>query len=494
LALAARAGARAVSRPARVTAAATAVFAVGLGALAVLQHRAYWSGRFDVGNLVQAVWSTAHGDPLAVTGLRGQQFSRLGAHFDPIVVAFAPLWWLWPDPSLLLVSQAAAVASGSIPVYLLARRHLGSDWAAAGFGLAYLLHPATQWLVLDDFHPVALATPLLLWGFWFLDGDRLVAFGAVAVAACLTKEQIGLVVAAMGLWYALRPGRRLAGAAIAAAGTAVSIVATAVIVPHFAPGGGSPFEGRYASVGGSPRGVVETALTDPGTIMAAAASGRDGAYLLDLLGPLLGLPLLAPLAALTAAPELLLNLLSDTRTQTSIHFHYTAGALPGLMMGAVLGAARLRRHVAWARRPEGRAVVLSTLLAGVVLGPLPVWRHVPFGSELATREHVVNARVDAMERAVRLIPPDAAVSATNTLGAHLSERRRIYSFPVLGEAEWVVVDRFRGSYRDRAVAPGRFAAALARLRAGNRFEVVLDEEQILVLRLRAGSSAAGGTP
>ena len=69
-----------------------------------------------------------------------------------------------------------------MPVYLLGRRHLGSDWAAAGFALAYLLHPATQWLVLDDFHPVALATPLLLWAFWFLDGDRLVPFALTAGA------------------------------------------------------------------------------------------------------------------------------------------------------------------------------------------------------------------------------------------------------------------------------------------------------------------------
>jgi len=484
-----------MSRPGLLTAAGAAAFAAGLGALAVLQHRAYWSGRFDLGNLTQAVWSTAHGDPLTVTGLRGQQFSRLGAHFDPLVAALAPLWLLWPDPSLLLVVQAVTVASGAFPVYLLARRHLESDWAAAGFGLAYLLHPATQWLVLDDFHPVALATPLLLWGFWFLDGDRLVAFAAVAVAASMTKEQIGLVVAAMGLWYTLRPGRRLAGAAIAVAGTAVSALAIAVVVPHFAPGGGSPFEGRYASVGGSPQGIAETAYTDPGAIAAAVVTSRDGAYLLDLLGPLLGLPLLAPLAALTAAPELVLNLLSDTRTQTSIHFHYTAGALPGLMVGAVLGAGRLRRRFAWARRPEGRAVVLSTLLAGVVLGPLPVWRDVPFGSELATREHVVNSRVAAMERAVRLVPPDAAVSATNTLGAHLSERRRIFSFPVLGEAEWVVVDQFRASFRDQAVAPERFAAALARLRATGRWETVLEEDEVLVLRVRtAGSSAAAGTP
>ncbi|HKY25579.1 MAG TPA: DUF2079 domain-containing protein [Gaiella sp.] len=481
-------------RPISLVTAGVVSFGVGLSALAVLQHRAFWTGRFDVGNLTQALWSTAHGDFLSVTGLTGRQISRLGAHFDPIVAAFAPLWWLWPDPSLLLVVQAAAVATGAVPVYLLGRRHLESDWAAAGFALAYLLHPATQWLVLDDFHPVALATPLLLWAFWFLDSERLVAFAVTAGAACLTKEQIGLVVAAMGIWYAVRPGGRRAGIAIALAGTVVSLVAVSVVVPHFAPGGGSPFAGRYESVGGSPGGMAETAVTDPGAILDAATDGRDLAYLGDLLLPLLGLPLLAPLALLTAVPELALNLLSETRTQTSIHFHYTAGAIPGLMVAAILGAARLRRRFGWARRPEGRAVVVSTLVAGILLGPLPVWSHVPFGSDLAAREHVVGRHAGVAERALRLIPADAAVSATNTLGAHVSERRRIFSFPVLGDAEWVAVDRTRPSHRDRAVAPEAFATALARLEASGRFEPVFDEDGILVLRLRAGSSAAGDTP
>ncbi len=484
-------------RPGGLVAAGSTAFAAGLGALAVLQHRAFWTGRFDLGNAVQAVWSTAHGHPFSVTGLPGVQISRLGAHFEPLIAAFAPLWWLWPDPSLLLVCQAFAVATGAVPVYLLGRKHLESDWAAAGFALAYLLHPATQWLVVDDFHVVALATPLLLWGFWFLDEDRLVPFAVVALAACLTKEQIGIVVALRGLWYAVRPGRRWrAGLAITVVGLAVTVIAFAVVIPHYSISGASRFEGRYATIGGSPHGILETAVTDPGTIVGAATDGRDLGYVADLVLPLLGLPLLAPLAALTAVPDIAVNVLSDTRSQTSIHFHYTAGALPGLMVAAVLGAARLRRRFAWTRRPDGRAVVVSTLAAGILLGPLPVWSHVPYGSDLAAREHVVGAHARVAERALRLVPPDVAVSATNTLGAHLSERRRVFSFPVVREARWVAVDLERPSYRDQTGRAAQLEAALARLRSSGRFRVVFDEDGVLVLHAPAteGSSAAAGTP
>jgi hypothetical protein len=120
-----------------------------------------------------------------------------------------------------------------------------------------------------------------------------------------------------------------------------------------------------------------------------------------------------------------------------------------------------------------------------VLGPLPLWAHVPLGSDLGAHEHVVGAHAAVAERALRLIPDDAGVSATNTLGAHLSKRRRIFSFPVLAEAEWVAVDRTRPSHRDEAVAPEKFAAALARLQATGRFETMFDEDGILVLRRKS---------
>ena len=152
-----------------VLVAGMTAYAAGFAALSVARHSAFVTGRFDLGNMVQAVWSTAHGHPLRMTNLHGDQISRLAAHVDPILVLFAPLWWIWPSPNMLLVVQAALIGLGALPIFLLARKHLASARVGVGFALAYLLYPATGWLALNEFHPVALATPLLLFAFWYLD-------------------------------------------------------------------------------------------------------------------------------------------------------------------------------------------------------------------------------------------------------------------------------------------------------------------------------------
>jgi len=456
-------------------AAAMAAYGAGFAALSVLRQRAFATGRFDLGNMVQAVWWTAHGHPLQMTNLHGQQISRLAAHVDPILAVFGPLWWIWPSPDLLLVTQALAVATGAWPVFLLARKHLESSRAALGFALAYLLYPATGWLTLNEFHPVALATPLLLFAFWYLDNDRLLPFALFAVAAAACKEEIGLVVAGFGLWYALAKRRRVEGAAIAVLGVAWSAIAIAVVIPHFHTAGESDFYGRYSEVGGSAVGIIKTAFTDPLRILDAAFSTRDLHYLLELVAPLAALCLLAPLVLIAAVPELAINLLSATQTQTSIHFHYTAGLIPPLVIAAVLGAKRLNRWTA----PVAIAVVVAALLGNYRLGPITGWRHVPGGARFQATAARVTDHDRIAARALRLIPKTAVVSATNTLGAHLSARRRVLSFPFVQDATWIAADETQPGYADR-YAPLPTAIQLAALRRNPDWRLVFEQDGVLV--------------
>jgi uncharacterized membrane protein len=467
---------------------AIAAYAAGFSALSILRHRAFATGRFDLGNMVQAVWSTAHGHPLQITGLRGDQISRLGAHFDPILAAFAPLWLLWPSPDLLLVAQAVAIALGALPVYWLARKHLAHERAGLGFALAYLIYPPTEWLTLNEFHPVALACPLLLFAIWYLDEGRLLPFAAFAALAATTKEEIALVVAGLGLWYALAHGRRLAGAAVAGAGIAAALIAIEVVIPHFNRAGTSSFFTRYSEVGSTPGGVVHTALTNPWKIVTTAVTSRGLGYLARLVLPLGLLVVLAPLALIAAIPELAVNLLSAATTQTSIRFHYTAGLIPVLVAAAVFGAKRLEH-----RRPGtpvATGVVVLGLASSYLLGPIPVWRYFPGGQSHQAQAADVSEHDRIASRALSLIPHDAVVSATNSLGAHLSARRRVLSFPYLQDARWIAADETAPGYADR-LAPLPTAVQLSWLRRNPEWRLVFERDGILIFQR---VSPAASTP
>lgn len=469
-------------RPKTLLWAAIASYAAGFSALSILRHRAFTTGRYDLGNMVQTVWNTAHGHFLEMTSGDGVQISRLAAHFDPILAAFAPLWWIWPSPEMLLTVQAVAVALGALPVYRLAGKRLESERAGLAFALVYLLYPATQWLTLNEFHPVALACPCLLFAWWYLDENRLVPFAIWATVAVTTKEEVGLVVAGMGVWYWVSRRRR-AGAAITAAGLLVSLIAIEVVVPHY-NNGGSSFYGRYDAVGGSAGGMVKTLFTHPWTLLEQAFQSRDLHYLLHLLAPLSFLFVLAPLALVAVLPELALNQLSETPTQSSIHFHYVAAAIPPLVVATVLGAAWLGRRV-----PARTGAILGTAVAVAVfanfrLGAVPFWQWIPGGEDYQANDWRVSSHDHVAEDALRLVPGDAVVSATNVLGAHLSARRKVLSLPKLGDATWVVADETRSSYADRS-APLPSAIALARLRRSSEWSLVFERDGVLVFHRRS---------
>jgi hypothetical protein len=123
-----------------------------------------------------------------------------------------------------------------------------------------------------------------------------------------------------------------------------------------------------------------------------------------------------------------------------------------------------------------------------VLGPLPVWRWLPGGQTLKANAAHVSAHDRIAARALRVIPADASVTATNSLGAHLSERRRILSFPVLDGSEWLAVDEKRPSLGDQnAGQVGR--KRIERVVRGKEWRTVFDEDGVIVLRrVRAGSA------
>jgi uncharacterized membrane protein len=418
-----------------------------LFAIVRTHHLEFRTQKFDLGNMVQAVWSTTQGRPLEITNASGEQLSRLSSHVDPILALLAPAWMVAPTPLTLAFLQIAACALGALPVFWLGRRHLESEALAATLALAYLAYPWLAWVALDAMHPVTLAIPFLLFAVWALDCDRLALFALFALLTCLTGELMGVTVAAFGLWYALARGRRRAGLAIGAAGLAWTFVSLYVIVPRFS-GGESVFYGAYDAIGGSPQGVLRTAFTNPGTILGELLTEDSLRYVFELAVPLAGLFLLAPGLAAVALPQLLANVLSDLPTTSDPYWHYASALVPILVAATVLGIARLPSR---GRGLAAAAVLGLSIGLSAILGP---WPQLQGPSRLVPHQEWYGGtpppgHLEALRDALALVPADAPVSSTGKVGAHLSARRYVYSVPVLGRAEWVVVDE-----RDPVIPPG----------------------------------------
>lgn len=463
----------------RVVYAGMAAYAALFVFAAVLHFLVFKTGRFDNGDMVQAIWNTLHGHVLETTLLNGGQGNRFAAHVDPFLLLLAPLFWIWSSPLLLLVFQVLAVASGALPVFWLARKHLGSPRAGAQVAFAYLLYPATQFnafTIADGFHSVAIAVPLVLYAVWFLDEDRLLAFCLVALVAASTKEEIPLAVGCLGLWYAIRRGHRLFGLSVFAVGLSVTLLNFLWVIPHFSPTGTEPFAGRYRAVGGTPTGIAHKLVSDPMAFVHAVASGHKLVYLGLLLIPFLGFWLFEPLLLLGALPDLAINLLSNRGEQTALPYQYSAGIVPFIVVASIFGAGRFKgqaqRVSLWLLAAVAAIAIYSPIVG--LSGDVPA-----LGSP----------EVSAATRAVSLIPKEAPVSASNLLGGYLSKRRYISTFPYVSRARWIIFDLNDQSYgnKQQARAAGiylDFKRSARRYEKDKAWRVVFSSHGIVVLHKR----------
>ena len=159
--------------------AAMLVWTVVLFAIARGAYLNFRLGRFDLGNMVQAVWSTTQGraarDDGRLDGRTGRAPRRprrsaaraAGTALDRLAVAARAR--VRADRG-----RGARSASGLLARSAAPRRRSG--WRGV-LALAYLAYPWVATSAVGAIHPVTFAITFLLFAVWFLDSDRLVPFG-----------------------------------------------------------------------------------------------------------------------------------------------------------------------------------------------------------------------------------------------------------------------------------------------------------------------------
>ncbi|HEX6108138.1 MAG TPA: DUF2079 domain-containing protein, partial [Ktedonobacteraceae bacterium] len=322
------------------------VYMVDMSYKTILRYETFKAGAFDLGNMDQVLWNTIHGRFFQFTNQAIDWYgppTRLAIHFEPIILPLSLLYAFHSDPRILLVFQTLALGSGALPVFLLTRRYV-PEWPifAALMATAYLLSPALLGLNIFDFHPVSLATPLLLYAVLALTYKHYVWFLIACILACMCKEDIPLAVALLGILLIWKYKLPRLGTALIIGGLLWSFLAFKIIIPHFYPGvQANNYWYRYEALGSSPGAAVANLVIHPWLLFTTFFTIDRFYYLVGLVRSVGFLPLLAPAWLLPALPSLAVNSLSTDPLLYSGVYHYNAAIIPFVMLSAIHGTRHL---------------------------------------------------------------------------------------------------------------------------------------------------------
>src|SRR5256885_4783695 len=207
------------------------VAATAYAAISIDRHDHFASNAFDLGVQDQTVWGYSR---LQIIPNTVEMIPNLlGDHFHPILMAIAPLYWIWDDARVLLVVQAALLAVAAVPVFWWARQRLGLLPAIA-IESAYLVFWGVLSGVIYDFHHIAFAVPAIAFGLYAVLTNRNRLVWAVLVVGLLTRENIAPTFAAIGVYIAVVQHRWRLGAAVIALCAAWFAALIEVVMPAIA--------------------------------------------------------------------------------------------------------------------------------------------------------------------------------------------------------------------------------------------------------------------
>ncbi len=407
---------------------------------AVARHHVFETTAYDLGIFFEALRGWAHlGWPIVpVKGVHdhlGAGFNLLGDHFHPALALLAPTYWIWPHPETLLVDQVLLIAASAIPVWVFVNRLLGAR-AAYFWTTGYLTYWGLQEAVAFDFHEVAIAVPLIAFAIERVQARKLPAATVAVLMLLLVKEDLALLVAFFGVYFAVK-GSRALGAAIAASGVVGYVIVTRVMLPHFA-GGHSFMYWTYDSLGPNLPSALGFMLRHPfRTVQLFFTPAVKWHTLLWIFVPF-GFLTLGSSTLILLLPLLAERFFSSGSQYWVVGYHYTATAAPIVAMGAAEG---LHRLLPLLRKDSVRAGVAKWVPIAVATAGVALIAYFPLHELFLPRLWNTGGRVAAAHAAVSRVPRGVTVEASDRLQPHLVDHTNALLLD--GEehgSSWIVAD------------------------------------------------------
>ncbi len=427
----------------------------------------------DQGILFQILWNGLRGHPfestlssqLSTNVVHGGEFPslgyhRLGQHFTPILAIWIPLIGLlgkWGLPFL----QVLLITCAGLVLYELAKcrveRKLAAKITVSFYCANAVIGPCLG--NFTDLSQLPICIFLVLLG---IEKKKKWLTFIPSICIPLIREDAGIVLLGVGLWILITNSKAWKLAiSLAVYGIIWTLLTTNLLMPLFSDDNSKRFMvenfGQYikGKDQASSIEVITLAVQQPLVILRELIDppGRTLRYLIGQGLPLMFIPFISLDSWLLMGLPLL-GLLLAQGNPLAINWRYAYLVVPGLFAGSIYwwGKNQILYKSRVLRKIWTGCIILSLLftltsnpnrtLSWMIPQSIQPW---VFRSPIKQWNHGQIAK-----KAIKIIPSQASVSASNSLVPHLAAREVLIRFPyhiqyqdiekIVNQVEWIAVD------------------------------------------------------
>lgn len=460
-------------------------FAIIYSLVSLVNHYLFRTYAMDLGIYSNALYDYSHFQWNDSTVFKMQSQNLMGDHFDFYLMLYSPFVWIFGSYTLLIF-QIASILFGGLGVY---RYFRGNRFLAINAMLFFYSFFGIYTALAYDFHNNVVIAMLVPWLFVFTRERKMKWVAFFVVLLWLGKENSGLWIAFICFGLSLLNWKekkwRFFLIISGFASMVYFIVVLKLVMPAMTPDGIYPhFD--YTILGGTMTEAVKRMIFHPvDSFQLFISNFRDpiafntkAELMYYLLFSGFALLVLRPAYLLMLIPIFLQKFFHDDINIWGAGYHYCIEFTPILAIGVFEVIGKLKKESF--KKTAGVLVAFLAMFTTFKRMGDPYLFTPPENIDFLSKEHYTKSYdVKRVYEAFKLIPKDAVVCGQGNLVSHLANRDFCYMYPIIKNAEYVILAKKDSSY---PLSDSMFRVEIRNFQQSKEWIKVVDNEEVLLVK------------
>ncbi len=458
--------------------------------ISLVNHYNFRTYAWDLGISNNAIYDYAHFRWNDCMILQPQFKNILADHFTLLPVLVSPLYWVFGSYTMLIF-QITAIIFGGIGIY----KYFVNKTSDSNLAVIAMVHFYSIWGIYSalnfDYHDNVIAAMLVPWFFYLFEKQNWIGSSFFFLLICMSKENMALWAIFIALTVCLlnykSPKHRNFSLILSLFALIYFITIVKVVIPSLANEGRDYLHFNYHAIGKNFSEAIRTFFYRPQYVFSLLFENNTGwndanfnkseLHFFVLLSGGYALfykpqfiPMIIPIYAQ--------KLLNDDVVKWGLNAQYSIEFVPILTIAlyTFLYEKNINKNIYIYLLP---CLITIVATASSMDHRVSIWYN-PEQLQFYNKKHYeVPYNVSKVQNILKLLPENAKVSATNCLVPHLAFRDYIYAFPVINDADYIVILR---SVINFPYNKEELEKKINELETSSEWEKTIDQDSVIIFK------------